>query len=459
MDCSVITLLRWCCAVSLLWATSSMAATQRHVIVVGVNTSVDAGTPALSFADDDAARYAQVLRPQAASLQLLTVLDPELQRAFPALAAEAQAPTEQALRAALSTAFANIEADRRRRGDDADFVFVFAGHGGVSAQGEGYVSLLDARLTRAEVFASIVGASPARFNHIIVDACSAYLLLHRGSASAAVRGLLETANLERHANTGALLATSRDQATHEWSRIRGGVFSHQVLSALAGAADVDGDDQLTYAEVGAFVEAANAGVLDQRARVDVAVSPPRALLQRPLWQLPPRNNSTFVLEAQLSGRVTIFDGRGDIRLDLHKSAEQALAVRLFGPTPFVALLAGREYSLEHDEERVGFRLGAGASESVAARGSLDEALARGLYTVPFGRGYVAGYTAQLQRQAQTTSASVLPATASSNTLRAPPDRGLVHHCRCGGRHRRRRGSGRGEQPCGAQHGRQHVDCL
>ena len=101
MGCSVITLLRWCVAISLVWASSSLAVTQRHVIVVGVNTSVDAGTPPLSFADDDAARYAQVLGPQAASLQLLTVLDPELQRAFPALAAEARAPTEQALRAAL----------------------------------------------------------------------------------------------------------------------------------------------------------------------------------------------------------------------------------------------------------------------------------------------------------------------------------------------------------------------
>jgi hypothetical protein len=399
------------CAGVLLLATAAPARTLRHVVVVGVNTSMDAGTPALSFADDDAVRYAEVLAPQAASLQLLTVLDPELQRAFPDLAARAVAPTRKALSAALSTTFAQIEADRRA-GDDADFIFVFAGHGGVSQQGEGYVSLADARLTRTEMFAEVVGPSPARFNHIVVDACSAYLLLHRGSASAAVRGFLQSADLERHANTGALLATSRDQATHEWSRLRGGVFSHQLLSALAGAADVDNNSELTYAEVGAFVDAANAGVRDQRARVDVSVSPPRALLTRPLWQLSDdvaslaTHHVNFTVPQSTTGRVSVLDARGDVRVDLNKSNEQRLDLRLAGAAPFIVRLDGVEQTLVRDER--GWQL-VRSCDALDSRGSLDEALQRGLYAVPFGRGYVAGYASQLERLASTSS------TASTST--------------------------------------------
>ena len=97
-----------------------------------------------------------------------------------------------------------------------------------------------------------------------------------------LKAFLEEEQLERYPRAGVIVATSGDQETHEWSRYHGGILSHELRSALSGAADVNGDGRIEYSELRAFLAAANARVQEPRgarrrlrARAR-ARSPPRA---------------------------------------------------------------------------------------------------------------------------------------------------------------------------------------
>ena len=54
-----------------------------------------------------------------------------------------------------------------------------------------------------------------------------------------------------------ILATTLGQQAHEWSAIESGVFTHELLSGLLGAADVNADQRIEYTELQAFIAAAN----------------------------------------------------------------------------------------------------------------------------------------------------------------------------------------------------------
>jgi len=228
--------------------------------VVGHNASLEPGLPPLHYADDDAARYWELLRALGATAELFSVLDPDSQARFPEAKAAARPPTREQV---LGGVRRMHEALRRSGRTDATFWFVFSGHGGVGRNYEGYLHLLDGRLTRGELFREVVAPSPAAFNHLILDACEAYfVVVSRGEGQAipdyraAVRAYLQQEELTRYPNTGVVLASARDLETHEWSAYEAGVFSHELLSALTGAADLDGDGRVGYAEVRAFLTAA-----------------------------------------------------------------------------------------------------------------------------------------------------------------------------------------------------------
>jgi hypothetical protein len=420
------------CAIALGSAAPARGAeVHRHVVVVGVNTSVDANVAPLSYADDDAARYAEVFA-GASSLRVLSVLDADTQRLFPDVAKIARAPTVDEFDRAIAESFAEVKRDRDA-GKDADFVLVVIGHGAVGKDGEGYVSLLDGKLTRSKLLDLVIAASPARFNHVIVDACSAYHVLYRGDSNtnesdadaiAAVHKLVEAHSLSRFPNTGVLLATSSARETHEWSRIKGGVFSHEVLAALSGAADVDGDGDVSYAEIGAFIEAANAGVVDERARVEFTLRPPPMWLARPLASTP-KTGPRIALASTDTGHFVVEDARGIPMAEVNKSSEQPLTLALSkGAAPF-RVVRGDDEWLDEIESTVALAKlshvasNDGRGDRVASRSGVSDALAAGLFTTPFGRGYVAGYSARLAREdgvaTSTASAASLAGASTSGT--------------------------------------------
>jgi len=385
---------------------------RRFALVVGSNHTLDPEQAALRFADDDAARMTELLTEADVDTELVTHLDRDSQAMFPALVARAHRPDGAGLDAAFAALRERMQA-AKAEGAAVELLVYYSGHGDVGPDGQGYLTLDGDKLTRARLFGELLSRSPADHNHIVIDACkSEQFVLSRGGGKQwksdradvdlgrSVQQYLDKHHLGAFPNTGVVLAHSADQETHEWDRYRGGIFTHELLSGLRGGADLNGDGRIEYSELGAFVSAANHGVEDPRARLEVVVRPPADDERRPLLahgEL--ADKRLLVFGPGDRHHYTLEDARGVRLADLRRSGEQPGYLRL----PAGAVFVGRSTDAEDREEA---QLGADspklqfahllayAPAQSAARGSLDQAFRRGLFSTPFGPGYYDGYTAQ-----------------------------------------------------------------
>jgi hypothetical protein len=396
--------------VALLVGTAASAAPERvaYALILANNASTDPKQAPLRYADDDGARYYELFAPRTRETVLLSVLDAETQSLHPGLASKTRPPTRAALQEALGRLNARMAEDRAR-GDNPVLYFVFTGHGKRGPAGEGTVSLLDGAFTRTDLYEKVIAPSRASFLHLIVDACDSYFLVNsRGALPVAparieaVKSLLATRELARYPHVGAVLSTTREQESHEWSAIRSGVFSHQVRSALAGAADVNADGRVEYSELQAFVAAANQGVEDVRGRLEVSIQPPALDRSTPLVDLGGEPRLGFLLlPTGLEGRLWVEDARGLRVTELHKDRERSVVL---------GLPLGRVYHLRATGREAPFQLSrAGAvvdalglpwrDNAFAARGAVEDAFRDKLFSVPFGSHFYNGYMASLGQPA------------------------------------------------------------
>jgi hypothetical protein len=264
---------------------AAAAPAARFAIVIGNNRSPNPRAETLRFADDDALAVHQLLVAAGVSSVLLTRLDETTATLHPdAVTSGLPRWTD------LGAAFDRLERQMQRErtaGRTVELVVFYSGHGDVE-HGEGFVVLEDEHLTRRRLV-ELLERSPATRNHVIIDACKSYFLaFEKGPGGRRTRfagNLIVPAELsaKRLANTGFVLSTSSDRDSHEWERFGGGVFSHEVRSALLGAADVDRDGSISYAELGAFLTTASQAVTNPRFRPDFLVRPPgvwRAIYRR-----------------------------------------------------------------------------------------------------------------------------------------------------------------------------------
>lgn len=381
----------------------------RAAVIVGVNAPFDETQSKLRYADDDAARYAELLGPAADHLELLTVLDAESQGLFPAAAARARIPTVAGLDAALERARAAARA-ARRDGRRAELYFVYVGHGRVRG-GEGEVRLLRGALDRSGLTDRVLRDETFDRKHLMVDACSAYLLVNaRGEGDAddvdvAFERFLAGQTLDAFPDVGAVLATSGAGPTHEWSRYQGGVFSHELRSALAGAADADGDARVDYAEVEAFLAAANVEVPVLKGRPAVFVHPPRVERAAALGVLDaglPR----LELPAPLAGHYVLEDARGLRYAELHKEAGFAVQVVLL-PDQGYALRQADGSEVWRAEVPKGLaRLALPLEPRPVERWGRGDTAPPGAFAAPFGPRFMAGYGAKWQADLRAQDALV-----------------------------------------------------
>jgi hypothetical protein len=256
-----------------------------------------------------------------------------------------------------------------------------------------------------------VAPSKARFVHLIVDACKSYFLVNARGAwrndqaddahDAELSKFLadeEGVATGRYPRVGVIVATSGDQETHEWSRYRGGILSHELRSALYGAADVNGDGRVEYSELRAFIAAANARVKNPEARLDVYARAPAADRHRPLVDLRRSASAKFLHFAPPErGQYYLEDDRGLRLMDMNKEASAQFDL---------AIDPARTYYLRHDELEEAelkpaqikprkIRIGELRfhPRALAARGALEQSFRRDLYQVPFGRGFYDGFVA------------------------------------------------------------------
>jgi hypothetical protein len=375
---------------------TASAATRTYVIAIGNNAPPAGSTLApLRFADDDSAAFYQFALELAADATLLSVLDAASQRRYPRAAAAARAPTLGELRAVVAHYRDRFAADRAR-GDDPVLLFFYSGHGqGAPAAA---LTLADAPLTRTLLYDEILAGLPARYVHLIVDACHAESVVRPRDASAEVvdvapadaRQLAAAETLARFPSVGAIIASAADKQAHEWDAWQSGVFTHELLSGLRGAADINGDGRIEYSELHAFLAAANHEVADARARLDVIVRVPPVNLRAPIVELAARRGGGRL--ALSDGAFAVENERGERLADAHleRGHRVTLAVPA-GERLFVRAHGGEAALVLRDGERRAVAGGALAAAPFSARGALSVSLERGLFAVPFGPAYYRGF--------------------------------------------------------------------
>jgi hypothetical protein len=385
---------------------------ERFALVIGNNSTLDPGQAALRFADDDAARIAELLTEVGVDVELLASFDRDSQALFPELVKASRTPTESTVEAAWNSLVERMD-EAKRSGKQVDLLFFYSGHGDVGPDGQGYLTLQGGKLKRNDLFQNFLATSPADHNHLIIDACrSEQFVLTRGrqwkpdrsaaDASREVQKYLDKNHLGAYPQTGVILAHSADQQTHEWERYQGGIFSHEVISGLRGAADLNGDGEIEYSELGAFVSAANSSVKDPRARLEVVVRPPANDERRPLLVHEDVAKQRVVLFTGNDPNLyTLEDSRGIRIADIRRSGNSPGYVRLPKGEVFVQRQP-REAGKRPDETRIpaktdGIILASNLAFRPAERGSrgaLDQAFREGLFATPYGTGYYTGYVDQ-----------------------------------------------------------------
>jgi hypothetical protein len=381
-------------------ASPSSAPVRRYAIVIGVNEPAKDGQRPLRYADDDAVRFFTLFKEVSSAASLLTLLDEETQALYPEAAKAAEIPSKERVFETIDETFRKMERDRRD-GFQTELYLVYSGHGFVDDHGEGRLGLKGGQFSRTELYERVLARSPARVNHIIIDACDAYFFVQsRGDDKALDRILNERAEefidrqtLARFPNTGAVLSTASAAETHEWSEIGAGVFSHEVRSALLGAADADADGRISYDEIGAFVLAANAGVKHANAARAFFVRAPDTDRAHPLFDLGDLGHAKRLhVSNAIGGRITLADDRGRSYADLHKALGYPLDLRLLPGSSYFVRIGEIEYSVPPNKDEIELASLSGAEPSLSPRGAgIAAAYSKGLFALPFGPDLVSGY--------------------------------------------------------------------
>jgi len=379
---------------------AARAANAVFSIAIGFN-GVPAGDDSvrpLQFADDDASSFHELARTLSQRSYLLTVLDPDSQRRFPKLGADALPPTLAALRRVVAELGAAVDAAR----DHAPTVLIFySGHGTAGAREEATLTFLDGRLTRDMLYDEVLAPLHARFVHVFIDACHAEAVLRPRDRQAElvtptprdVTTYVERETMARFPHVGAIVASTAGAQAHEWDGYGSGIFTHELLSALRGGADVDGDGRIEYSEVAAFITAANRAVADPRARPRIVVRAPPLDPRAPILDLAQLRGVAFLRgQAAALGAFSLEDARGNRILDMRADREFRLMLAVPAQDTLY-LRSGRGESVIrlNPRQTVDIETLPFAQLEARSRGALVTSLQRGLFATAFGPSYYRGF--------------------------------------------------------------------
>ena len=367
-------------------ARAASAALQRFALVIGNDRPEASGAELLRYADDDALATHMLLSDAHVQSLLFVRLD-EATRGMHPKVAVAGAPRWSEIERGFSTLIARMK-DAAAHGAQTEFLFFYSGHGDVDG-GEGYVVLEDQRLTRSMLF-SLLSRSSAAHNHVFIDACKSYFLVFDrgpGGHRAPYAGNWAERVPAQLGNTGFVLSTSSDRASHEWERYQGGILSHELRSGLRGAADANLDGAVSYAELGAFLVAANRAIQNPRFKPDFMVRAPGHDLEHKILSYP-ANVGILHFAARAWGHFYLENARGERVLDAHPRAGQAL--RLLAPTERPLFVRQNDELAEYAVEAEGSVEVAALSPTapqIAQRGAQSLAF-QWTFSTPFGQAEV-----------------------------------------------------------------------
>ena len=322
-------------------ASSATAAEKRFALVVGYNFSDDSALKPLRYADDDALRYADLFSHATVKTVVLTQLDKETRRLVGKR--RVGTPTRARLIAELKRIKQRMDA-AKAKGHRPMLYFAYSGHGNYDAAGRGYVHLRGGRFTTRDLYYHLFEGFRDYPVVLIVDACNAALLVNSRGVARRRKARAHRLRLENYPNVGVILASSTVGETHEWGRFLAGIFSHEIRSGLLGPADLNGDKKITFAELAAFVAAANARVRNPTVRVRAYIRPPT---RHPNFAIMDLNRARFPVRVRIGrtirGRAHVVDSELIRYADFHKGARQTFTLALTSRKPFVIVHGDDEY--------------------------------------------------------------------------------------------------------------------
>jgi hypothetical protein len=379
--------------------------TEVFALIVTNNRSTGLSRPDLQYADDDGVRYYNLFRGVAGekNVQLLTRLDRATLAAYPEMISQVVAPRRTELLAALAALQTQV-AERRAAGKATRFYFVYAGHGDVE-NGTGYLDLEDGRIDSAFLETEVVGKVAADEQHILLDSCNSFFVVNPrkpGGRRWATPKDMALGFASRHPNVGLFLSTNSEAEVYEWSEVESGIFSHEVRSGLSGAADVNGDGQVSYVELGGFVDRANQRLPRANLRPQIYYRGPAGDSASALFDTRTANGRRVVLGTP-ARRLWVRGPAGERIIDLNKEdgrmtlvvpgpSEQALSIVEWQESLTANMPPSvREFSIPSGNEQISLAdLQPEAAQSRARGGA---ALFGQLFALPYGAQSFASYQA------------------------------------------------------------------
>lgn len=378
-------------------------------VVIGNNKSLGRRRPELHYADDDAARYFEILETMApGNVFLLADFDRDTARLFPETKLRATAPSRTNLDAIGRRLAAEVQ-KARAAGHETDVYFVFAGHGDVE-RGEGFIELSDTRLRSSELKAWL-RSIPFSRGHVILDSCNSFFMVgvrKPGGRRFATSDDAARALAAELPNVGVFLSTSAEGEAFEWSEIQSGIFSHVVRSGLLGAADANADGSVSYLELSAFVDTATSEVKNPNMRPHVFSRGPGAQDHTPIARLHSMTGvRRFALSDAESLRIRLRDQHGLPLLDAHNERARPLSLALpeaWARGSVVERTTGdatsaapaKSYVIPDATDIVTLAALSDAPATSAVRGP-DETF-KSLFARPFGPSALASYVATRKNQ-------------------------------------------------------------
>lgn len=275
-------------------APAEPAAVERIAVLASANDGGD-GRAVLRYAESDAYAVGKILR-QAGGLGSKNEL--HVFRATP-----------ERLASALERAGTRART-ARERSRRVEFIFYYSGHSdetGLLLGGE--------KVTYVELRKAL-DAVPADVHIALLDSCASGAFTRiKGGRRRAPFLVNSASEVEGHA---FLTSSSAEETAQESDRIGGSFFTHFLVSGMRGAADRNGDRQVTLAEAYEFAygetlehtEATSAGV--QHAAYDIRLSGTGELVMTDLRQASAR----LELEPSIRGRVWVRTEKGRLAAEL-----------------------------------------------------------------------------------------------------------------------------------------------
>ena len=391
-----------------LHATQALADERYFALAVGYNgpppSGDDSAVKPLRYADDDALSFYELEHEAGSDALVLTVPDADTRHRYSWAAEIARPPTIAEIDRAVSDLNRRMDA-AAQAGHVPVFIFFYSGHGSRPQNAEPAFALLDGALSQSALHERVLDRIHAQVVHLIIDACHANAVVRPRDldaktvsvTQAELMAQLSAATSTRYPNVGLVLASDAGNSTHEWDLYQSGVFTHEVISGLRGAADINHDGRVEYSELGAFLTAANREILDNRARMQNIVRPPVSQTRAALIELDGHAGIGWLTDIPSSaGQFFIEDQQGNRIVDGH--AEFGFSMSVAIPPSQLLFVHDGEREAEMVVARGVHRRFDSLSfhrRPLQTRGAMESALEKGLFLMPFGPGYYSGYVDSL----------------------------------------------------------------